>query len=480
MSATRSVVAGGRQRLLLQPREPALCGMVTLALGLAIALAGPAIAAGEAPGDFAAKAPIELEGDGPYYQLALPFEAHFAAQFPDLRDLRVFNGKGETVPFSVIREPTRSEQTSEQIALPWFPLYAPDTAPDAVPEIRVERRTDGAVVSVTGGGSKSDGGQKLRGYLLDLSQSKSAAHRLALDWDPAMTGFQQVTVEASDDLQNWQTWRTAAQLARLEFNGQHVDRRDIDLPDQHAGYLRLTWRAPAEAPVLTAVTLTAVSASYRPTPVVWSGALPPTRTSDGAYEWDFPRLIAPERLKLGLPETNVLAPAELWGKGDGPPPSAWRLLAGTVVYRLDVAGREWEQDDIALSAPPVRSIKLTLDARGGGLGNGVPTVSLGLAGRQLLFLARGGGPFVLAIGNAKAELADLAPATLIPGYESSAAPPISAARLGALAGIAVPPVPSSASALTPNWKTVTLWAILLTGVAGIGAMALYLLRQMKK
>jgi hypothetical protein len=107
-------------------------------------------------------------------------------------------------------------------------------------------------------------------------------------------------------------------------------------------------------------------------------------------------------------------------------------------------------------------------------------VSLGLAGRQLLFLARGGGPFVLAIGNAKAELADLAPATLIPGYESSAAPPISPARLGALAGMAVPPVPSSASALTPNWKTVTLWAILLTGVAGIGAMALYLLRQMKK
>jgi hypothetical protein len=290
-----------------------------------------------------------------------------------------------------------------------------------------------------------------------------------------------VTVEASDDLQNWQTWRSGAQLARLEFNGQHIERREIDLPDRHADYVRLTWRQPLVAPELTAVTVTTANAASRAAPFIWSDALAPSRASEGAYEWEFPEPLAPERVKIGLPQTNVLAPAELWGRSDDSAPASWRLLAGTVIYRLSVEGRDWEQDDIALSGAPVKIIKLKVDARAGGLGSGTPTLSLGLAARQVLFLARGGGPFVLALGDAKAKAADLAPGTLIPGYDSAAAPPISPAALGALAGLAVPPVlPPQAFALALNWKTLTLWAILLAGIAGIGAMALYLLRQMRK
>jgi hypothetical protein len=460
MSATRSVVA------------------------LAIALAGGGAAAAESPGDFAARAPIEIEGGGPYYQFALPFEAHWTARFPDMRDLRVFNGQGETVPFSIIRERPRSEQTVEDVAVAWFPIYGSDSASSTVPEVRVERRSDGTLVSVTGSEHRDDGAPKLRGYLLDLSQTKNPARRLTLDWDRAATGFQELTVEASDDLEHWQTWRSDVQLARLEFNGQHVERRAIDLADRHAGYLRLIWRSPLVAPSLTAAMLTTASATSHPAPFVWSAPLAPAQASDGDYEWRFPEPLEPERIKFALPQANVLAPVELWSKEDDQARTQWRYLAGTVLYRLDVEGREWDQDEITLFPAPMKLLKLKVDTRsGGGLGSGAPTLSLGLTARQVLFLARGSGPFTLALGNAQAKAADLSAGTLVPGYGTGSAPPISPAKLGPLAGLAAEAAeasPPPGLALALNWKTVTLWAILLTGIVSIGAMALYLLRQMRK
>jgi Protein of unknown function (DUF3999) len=463
----------------------------SLALSFALAVAAGNAAAADSIGDFAERAPIELKGGGPYYLVPLPFEAYPAARFPDMRDLRVFNNAGEAVPFALIRAMPQSEQKTADVAIAWFPIYASAPA-DTAPDVRVERRSDGTVVRVTGGAPRGSGASTLRGFLLDLSQSKDPAHRLTLDWDPAVTGFQQLTVEASDDLEHWQTWRNDAQLARFEFNGEHVERRVVDLEDRHARYLRLLWRAPATAPGLTAVTLTTASAMAQPAPFVWSAPLAPVQASDGdttkpaaqasEFEWQFPVPLAPERVKIGLPQENVLAPVSLWGRADEEARTPWRYLAGGVVYRLHSEGHDWEQDEIALATAPMKRLKLKLDRRSGGLG-GAPMLSVGLTARQLLFLARGTGPFVLALGDEKAAAADLSPAMLVPGYGSDGAPPISAAELGPLtraAGLAAASDEPSAAGLTLNWKTATLWAILGTGIVSIAAMALYLLRQMRK
>jgi hypothetical protein len=110
----------------------------------------------------------------------------------------------------------------------------------------------------------------------------------------------------------------------------------------------------------------------------------------------------------------------------------------------------------------------------------MPGLAVGITAEQLLFLARGVGPFTLAVGNAQAKAADMPPSTLIPGYDTSSAPPISAASLGVLAAL----VPAASAAPTAalgglDWKTAMLWGVLLVGVACIGAMALHLLRQTK-
>src|SRR5262245_7308645 len=117
---------------------------------LALCLGAAQAAAGGPLGGFEARAPIELQGAGPYYRLSLPIEVHLAAHFPDLRDLRVLDAQGEAMPFSTIRGQSRTEQAVEQRQVAWFPLYGTPAASDGVPEIRVERRADGTVVSVKG------------------------------------------------------------------------------------------------------------------------------------------------------------------------------------------------------------------------------------------------------------------------------------------------------------------------------------------
>lgn len=453
-----------------------------LVLGLCATPIAVLAAAGEQPTEFEARAPLTLVGKGPYYQLTLPFEAYLAAQSPELRDLRVFNAQGEAVPFATIGKQRHSESDLERSQIAWFPLYGASAAPDFIPEIRVERRADGAVVSVSGSESGATGSPKLRGYLLDASQNKHAMRALELDWDSSVAGFQQLSVEASDDLQHWHTWVGSAQLARLEYNGERIERNRIELFAGRADYLRLMWREPSVAPTLKSVTL--ATSNERPAPLAWSAAIEPHRSGANEYEWELPRRLPAERLRIALPAGNVLAPVEVWGRDDARGHSQWRLLTRTVLYRLQTDAQEWQQDEVSLSGQLIRSLKIKVDARSGGLGSEMPTVAIGLTPREVVFLARGDEPFLLALGNPQANAADLPLTTLIPAYKTASAPPISSATLGPLGMMQLGSAARAGSSPDGgpfhfDWRKAVLWAILLMGVATVAAMALYLLRQMK-
>jgi hypothetical protein len=297
-----------------------------------------------------------------------------------------------------------------------------------------------------------------------------------LDWDPAVTGFQQLGVEASDDLQSWRQWEGEAQLARLDFNGEQVLRKQIDLPGGHAAYLRLTWKLPAEAPALTSALLTLGSATDRPAGFVWSDPAGPARSDKDGYEWAFARPIAFERLRIALPEVNVLTPVEISSRDDAPRDAGWRVLARPVLYRLLIDGKEWQQQEVTLRTAPLRLLRLVPDPRGGGLG-GTPTLSIGIGRQDLVFLARGAAPFTLAIGRDDTPPADLPPATLMPGWGTSNAPPISPARTGPFSARPAPAGGAGLELPAGGWQSLVLWGVLLLGVGAIGLMAVKLLRQ---
>jgi hypothetical protein len=112
------------------------------------------------------------------------------------------------------------------------------------------------------------GEEALRGWLLDASAIKAPLQQLILDWTSERDGFQRFSIEASDDLQHWQSWGEG-QVARLTFADERVEQHEVGLPGQSARYLRCCGRRPLGTdPHVGAIE----SASSRrlPLPLVWS------------------------------------------------------------------------------------------------------------------------------------------------------------------------------------------------------------------
>jgi hypothetical protein len=96
--------------------------------------------------------------------------------------------------------------------------------------------------------------------------------------------------------------------------------------------------------------------------------------------------------------------------------------------------------------------------------------------QQLVFAARGGSPFVLAYGSSTAMSNALPIRTLVPGYDTPAAPAIGVAKpqstnVEALGGAERLTRPIDAK----RWL---LWSTLVLGVIVLGWMAWRLSRQM--
>lgn len=435
-------------------------------------LCSASVLAQEQPGDYAVQLPLSLSGEGPWYRLDVPMALHFAARYGDLRDLRVFNGEGQALAYALVAGQGESRDSQQEQAVKWFPLYAEQGDSSATPSLRVQRSTSGTLIELRDETDSTAQPALLRGWLLDASASDEPLVRLQLDWEGGQEGFQRFSIEASDDLQDWQPWGSG-QLARLSFGNERVEQRQVELPGRKARYLRLLWQSPQQAPQLTAASLRSQRSDRVPAPLVWSQPLAATRSPDGEYQWQLPLALPLERLKVELTQANSLAPIRVSGRADSK--GNWQSLAQGLLYRLPENGAEIHQDELSLPGWAVQQLRLQVDERGGGLGSEPPQVAVAVRATQLVFLQRGSPPYRLALGRAGAESAALPLTTLIPGYQPQ--------RLQQL-GTAEAQLPADsikqqeqAAVSDSNWKRWGLWLVLLVGVGLLALMAVSLLRR---
>jgi hypothetical protein len=424
-----------------------------------------------APLAHAAQVPLQLEGEGPWYRLAVPLSVQMAAGHADLRDLRVLDKEGNELAYALTQGRLQTEAPTREAVVKWFPLRGTlDT--QAVPAIRVQRSDNGTLVEVAAPAA-GQGGQVLRGWLLDASAFAGPLHRLRLDWRAQEDGFQRFSIEASDDLQHWQSWGEG-QVARLAFDGEQVEQRDVSLPGASARYLRLLWQAPQQAPALLDARVASLGGQTQSAALAWSAPLPATSSAAGEYTWTLPLALPLERLQLTLPPGNVLAPVSLASRNASN--AQWQPLASGLLYRLPQDGKETVQDEIALPGVPLRQLRLRVDPRGNGLGSDTPRIRVAVAETEVVFLARGSAPYALRVGDATAQSAALPLGTLIPGYSPARLASLGRATLDSAVSDAMAP---AAEAVAPGtgWQRIGLWAVLLAGVALLGGMAFSLLRK---
>lgn len=423
------------------------------------------------PADFATQVPLTLSGEDPWYRIELPLAVQLGARQTGLGDVRVFNAEGQAQAYALTQGEAPRRENQTPIPVKWFALYNTVDTRDAVPKIRVERTASGTLVEVQPQGEIEAGEEVLRGWLLDTSAIKTPLEQLILDWSTEREGFQRFSIEASDDLQHWQSWGEG-QVARLSFADEVVEQREIALPRQTARYLRLLWNTPHSAPTLTSAQLISASPDSLPLPLVWSQPLAGSTVKPGEYSWQLPNGLAVEKIKVDISQPNSLAPVTLSGRLDTNAP--WQTMGGGLLYRLNQNGQDVLQDELQLPGRTVQQLKLDVDERGGGLGTAAPQLRFAVRATQLVFLAKGAGPYTLAIGSSAAKAADLPLSTLIPDYRPQVLTSMGTAQLATTpVVIASPPTPTSTG---PDWKRIGLWAMLLLGVAFLGWMAVSLLR----
>ena len=470
----------------------ALAGLTMLAL--ACSQAGGAV-----PAVAAAPLPLTLAGTGPYYTVSVNVTARQASGRLDLSDLRVRNAAGDAMAFAWAEMPTPAPDPQRVPArLYKVPLPAADAA-------------------------SSIEGRPRQAWIVDTRDARLDLMQLELGLEHGTQGAYTLHIEASDDLQSWRTVAEEAQVVQLQALPQvgaaaalatQVGRAQlksdpIDLDAVPARYLRLTTAPRSAIPPLVTAMITRAPHRPAPPPLEWTPAIAPTHCDATSCEYALPHNVPANAVQIAPAEVDTIGQVMVSGRVDAAraQPSHRSLLRGSLhALRLKAdrsaerTGPAWEDvaegnvywltqssDAPELHSPPLllgggswSALRLETLGPIGQLGRTAPTIRIGVRPRQLVFVARGAGPFALARATATEQTAPMSLAALMPARAPDAPLPEATATVAAPVAEPAPssPVADAVKAGAPtSSNSAWLWAALLAGLALMGAMAWSLLRK---
>lgn len=451
---------------------------------LAIAVAGLAGAAQAQPriADLGYRAAIHTQPGHSHYRVQLPAAVYAGIERADLGDLRVLNASGEPVPYAFL--PRRQDQPAPvqvQIAR-LFPLYGEESKGLDGVKLDVTRDAGGTVIRFASEPKPAKGERKLLGYLVDASALQLPVEAMTLQWQTAANFSGAVRIEGSDDLSRWGTLAGDAPILVLEHAGERLERRRVELPARMVKYLRLSFARVPQDFLLTGVSLEQRGERVEPARQ-WrplAGAAVPDK--QGEYRFESGGRFPVDRVRLGLPQQNTIARIQLLARDREEAP--WRTVGSALAFRLQRNGAQVTSPDVQVAPTADRQWLLRADQRGGGLGAGQVSLEIGWLPHEIVFAARGDGPFALAFGDRLAKPEALAVGTVVPEYRDGKEVPAAVATVGEVTG--APRAKLSLSdplgMLRALWesgelKRWALWAALLAGVLAVAWMALRLLRD---
>ena len=468
--------------------------IAALAALAALALAGmPAGAA--PPSETSPSLPLTLSGGGPFYTLGIDSRARQLSAAADLGDLRVRNAAGETMAFA------------------WVEATAPAPAPQRVPA-----RLYKVPLSPPAPASSADAPRQ--SWIVDAGNGDADLLRLELALERGTQGVYTLRIEASDDLQRWRLLQDDAQLVQLQALPQvgatgtlaslapreHLEADGIDLDDVHARYLRLTTAPRSSIPPLVSAAIVRAPHRPAPAPLEWSETITASGCEATSCDYPLPRNTPVAAVQIVPADVDTIGQVMVLGRIDPSrrAPARHSLVRGSLHalhlkarHAAESPGVAWESAATAsvywlsqpsggpdLHSPPVRLdgetwqvLRLETFGPISQLGHAAPTIRLGVRQRQMVFVARGAGPFTLARAQVADHTAPMSLAELTPGAD--AVPPAASAVLASVAApaSAAPPSAPIPPSAAPASRALWLWAVLLAGLALMGAAAWSLLRK---
>jgi Protein of unknown function (DUF3999) len=486
MSSLEWLSMSNLRRIVLKTIRSSFAGALcaTLAVG-AVHAAGPM-------DGYAYRWPLKTEGNNVAWQFELTPEVYAALRDPKLRDFEVFNAEGRAVPVAPLNQTASVAPQAQWAWLPTFALPRGEAVVGGDIGLRIERDSNGQLrmleaqvqgaTPATTTGSPASTAAAID-YVIDASnirrESRTATiDRLDLQWPYGDRDTRaRFAVDASDDLENWQTLIAAAAVVSLKQQNATLQRRTIALPATAQPYLRLRQLDGDALP-----SLQIQARRLDPTTSMYAGFV--TRTAvakyvdsgdaeQGArwYRYRLPAALPVTHLDIALATENATAEVEVQALiGE-----QWTPMGQQTVFRLRQGDLTIDNDDYMLGmATTAREWRLrsvaSLDTP--------PRIEVTYLPDRFVFLAQGKGPYTLAAGSRSAQRTPLpveqALAPMRTHFGADWQPPT--AGLGARAaagGDAAYDAPKT----PPNWRGWLLWVLLIGGALIVAGFAMSLIRQ---
>ncbi len=477
----------------------------TLQSSFAFALLGSMIVgAAHAAGpmdNYAYRWPLKTEGNNVAWQFELTPEVYAALRDPKLRDFEVFNSEGRSIPVAPLIVSAQATPQSQWMWVPSFALPRGDAtngvaggATGGDVSLRIERDSGGQLrmleAQVQGTTPATDAtttdaanaNATAIDYVIDASairrDSRTATiDRLELQWsDSGRDVRARFAVEASDDLENWQTLVEAAAVLSLQQKGARLQRRTIALPATAQSYLRLR---QLDGDVLPSLQVQA--RRHDPAASVYTGFVTRTALAEYIdrgeeqgtpwYRYRLPAALPVTQVGIALATDNATAEVELQALVG----EQWNSIGRFSVFRLRQGELTIDNDDHMLyMATTAREWRLRTVAPM----DPPPKIEVAYLPDRFVFLAQGKGPYTLAAGSRSAQRMPMpveqALAPMRKHFGADWQPPV--ASLGARAaagGDAAYDAPKT----PPNWRGWLLWVLLIGGALVVAGFAMSLIRS---
>ncbi len=355
--------------------------------------------------------PSELEQA--FYWLELPQITYINSAYPDtLQDVRVFNGTGEEVPFTLFRdiEEKNSRFTTQLTLYPIQPEFIANSDSSENSERKLMIQTENGVsINLTGAVAKEKS-NNLKAYMMVSEGEKPlelALERLSVSWKATNDNWQaKASVYTSSDKKNWSRLASDVPLIDLKSANEKLISRTIELDnsyrDKKTGPYWLIIVSSDKSvivPEFTAVEGTAQRNTSQQRQETFKFEQTNDGNSSNQVIYRLPTAQLLNELKISLYQTNHVLPLKIEYQAgqDGP----WLPLENYVAYSISDDNSEKISPPIELHNKMLRKIRIT--ALKGSWGDTPPEITGTRVALNMIFNAQGTAPYLLVWGNKAAK-----------------------------------------------------------------------------
>ena len=410
------------------------------------------------PGDFAG-AIVYSGREGSLLMLEIPEEVYQGFRRPDLGDIRIFDASENPVSF-VIRERPRELFTPPSEEVRFFP-WDGGRENNFPANTDIEINTSGGVLRIRNQGEHSVNPPV---FLADLSLLSYVPSSLRVRIENQGRNFNiPVTIHYSGDLSNWRAFDKRQVLA--SFGGTVQDTLELpetgDIKDMRYLLIRFSWETPI--PVSMTVFFSPREKPGEFHEIIIQGKKSP----DGkTIRYNTEAFYPAESIDFILDEADSI-PVLI--KNRFSEEAEWNIRARGTLFRYNSSGSIVRNPPFEIAS---NATFWELEATGGLPFGSVPEMLIRCKPRELIFPARGSGPWTLVFGNPACP--PLSSRELLPltGQEEFE-PAVFTGELR-YAKTAMPVLTER------DYRVYILWAFLGTAVLILSILAFYIAKSMRK